>query len=92
MEKHSDCKFCHRINPDVKGFNIFFEIIKIQNYITKSKEEKLKDKFAKELLSYMSNISKPSKHITYFVQKILPTLSKWLSMINIVLNQKKNQK
>ena len=90
MEKHSDCKFCHRINPDVKGFNIFFEIIKIQNYITKSKEEKLKGKFTKELLSY--NISKPSKHITYFVQKILPTLSKWLSMINIVLNQKKNQK
>ena len=29
MEKHSDRKFFHRINPDVKGFDIFFEIIKI---------------------------------------------------------------
>ena len=39
----------------------------------------------------MSNISKPLKHIRYFVKKILPTLSKCSSMINIVLNQKKNQ-
>ena len=68
MEKHSDCKFCHRINPDVKGFNIFFEIIKIQNYITKSKEEKLKGKFAKELLSFIPTFL---SH-----QNTLPILSK----------------
>ena len=23
-EKHSDCKFFHRINPDKEGFDIFF--------------------------------------------------------------------
>ena len=74
IEKHPDCKFFHRINPDVEGFDIFLEISKIQNYITKSNEEKLERKFAKELLSYMSNIYKTLKHIRYFVAKILPTL------------------
>ena len=39
IEKHPDCKFFHRINPDVEGFDIFLEISKIQNYITKSYEE-----------------------------------------------------
>ena len=52
IEKHPDCKFFHRINPDVEGFDIFLEISKIQNYITKSYEEKLKSKFAEELLNY----------------------------------------
>ena len=51
IEKHSDCKFFHRINPDAEGFDIFIEISKIQNYITQSNEEKLKSKSAKELLS-----------------------------------------
>ena len=74
MEKCSDCKFFHKINPDVEGFDIFLEISKIQTYIMQSKEEKLKSKFAKELLSYLSSVSKPSKHIRYFVEKIQPTL------------------
>ena len=30
IEKYSDCKFFHRINPDVEGFDIFLEISKIQ--------------------------------------------------------------
>ena len=64
IEKHSDCKFFRRINPDVS---------KIQNYITQSNKEKLKSKFAKELLNYICSISKPLKHFRYFSEKILPT-------------------
>ena len=41
LEKHSDFKLFHRINPDADGFGIFLEIIKIQNYITQSSKEKL---------------------------------------------------
>ena len=74
IEKYSDCRFVHRINPDVEGFDIFLEISKIQTYITQSNKEKLKSKFAKELLSYVSSVSKPLKYIRYFVKKILPTL------------------
>ena len=74
IEKHSDCKFFHRINPDVVGFNIFVEISKIKNYINKSNENKIKSKFAKELLNYILSISKRLKRIRYFVEKILPTL------------------
>ena len=29
IEKHPDCKFFHRINPDIEGFDIFLEIGKI---------------------------------------------------------------
>ena len=78
-KKHSDCKFINRINPDAEGFDIFVEICKIQNYITQSNEEEIKElenkmeeqknKFAKELLSYVSSISMSSKHIKYFVKK-----------------------
>ena len=46
----------------------------MQNYMTKPNEEKLKSKFAEESLNYISVISKPLKHIRYFVEKILPTL------------------
>ena len=74
IEKCYDCKFFHKINADVEGFDIFLEISKTQTYITQSNEEKLKSKFAKELLSYVSNVSKPLKHIRYFVEKIQPTL------------------
>ena len=42
IEKHTNGKFFHRINPDAEGFDIFLEISKIQNYITKSNEGKLK--------------------------------------------------
>ena len=37
IEKHSDCKFFHRIHPDAEGFDIFFEISKIQSYIIQMK-------------------------------------------------------
>ena len=40
IEKHSDCKFFHRINPDAEDFDIFLEISKIKNYIIQSNEEK----------------------------------------------------
>ena len=36
IEKNSDCKYFHRINPDAEGFEIFLEISKIKNYITQS--------------------------------------------------------
>ena len=42
IEKHSDCKFFHRISPDAEGFDTFLEVSKIQNYIPQSNEEKLK--------------------------------------------------
>ena len=74
IENHSYCKFFHRINLDAEGFDIFPEISKMQNYISQSNKEKLKSKFAKELLSYVSSISKPLKHIRYFVKKVLSTL------------------
>ena len=74
IEKNSDCKLFHRINVDAEGFDIFPEISKIQNYITQSNEEKLKSKFAKELLNYICSISKPLKRIKYFIKKIQPTL------------------
>ena len=73
-EKNSDCKLFHRINVDAEGFDIFPEISKIQNYITQSNEEKLKSKFAKELLNYICSIFKPLKRIKYFIKKIQPTL------------------
>ena len=72
IEKYSDCKFFHRINPDIEGFGIFLEISKIQTYITQSNEN-LKSKIAKELLNYMSSISKPLEYIRYFIEKILST-------------------
>ena len=37
IKKHSDCKFFHRIHPDAEGFDIFFEISKIQSYIIQMK-------------------------------------------------------
>ena len=50
---------------------------RIQNHIIestkqltkKSTKEEMKNKFAKELLDYMSSISKPLKHIKYFIKK-----------------------
>ena len=66
IEKRLNCKF-YGINPDTENFDIFVEISKIQNHINKSNEEKFKSKFAKELLSYISSISKPLKCIKYFI-------------------------
>ena len=73
IKEYLNCKF-HRINPDVKGFGIFLEIGKMQNYITQSNEEKLRSKLVQELLNYISSISKPLKYIRYFVEKIAPTV------------------
>ena len=73
IKERLNCKF-HRINPDVEGFDIFLEISKIQNYITQSNKEKLKSKFANELLNYMWSITKTLKHIRYFVKNILLTM------------------
>ena len=50
------------------------EIKKLKNKI-KEQENKIKEqksKFAKELLSYVSSISMPAKHIQYFVKKLPP--------------------
>ena len=65
IEKHPDCKFFHRINADLEGFDIFLETSKIQNYITHLNEENLKSKFAEELLNYISSISNSLKRIRY---------------------------
>ena len=62
--------------PDA-SFDLDFEIAKIDNYINKSSvksvvnlaEKSLKEKFAKELLNYISRISKPLKHIRPFIKK-----------------------
>ena len=86
IEKHSDCKFFHRINPDAEGFDIFLEIGKIQNDIAQSNEEKLKSKSEKELLSYVSSISKLLKYIKYFVKKYYPHCKTWKTH-----KQKENQ-
>ena len=43
IEKHPDCKFFHRINSDAEGFDTFFEISKIEDYITQSNKERLKE-------------------------------------------------
>ena len=51
--------------------------IKGQEDKIKKQEDKVKEqksKFVKELLSYVSSISMPLRHIRYFVKKILPTL------------------
>ena len=72
-EKHLNCKF-HKINPDAGNFDILVEISLIQNYITKSNEEKMKMKFARELSSYMSSISKLLKYIRNFIKKAPPTI------------------
>ena len=58
IEKHSDCRFFRKINPNSEDFGMSLEISKIQNYITQSSEEKLKIKFAKELRNYICSIKK----------------------------------
>ena len=64
-----------RTNPDAADFNMNRRLKnQIYKHIIKSKEEKLKSKFAKELLSYTSSIFVPLKPIKYFVTKMLPTL------------------
>ena len=57
IKEHLSCKF-HMINADIEGFDIFLEIRKIQNYITQLNKENQKCKIAKQLLNYISSISK----------------------------------
>ena len=73
IEKELNCVF-FKTNPDAADFNINKLNNQIFKHIIQSKEEKLKNKFAKELLSYVSSIFIPLKPIKYFVKKILPTL------------------
>ena len=74
-----------RINTDFDpeaSFDLDVKIAKIYNYINESSvklavnlaEKPLKEKFAKNLINYISSTSKPLKHIKYFVKNILPTL------------------
>ena len=63
------------IIPDVENFDLDVEIATIYNHIKESflklavtsADKFLKEKFAKELLSYISNISKPLKQIMHFI-------------------------
>ena len=73
IEKELNCVF-FKINPDAADFNINKLNNQIFKHIIQLKEEKLKNRFAKELLSYVSSIFIPLKPIKYFVKKILPTL------------------
>ena len=73
IEKERNCVFVGT-NPDSADFNINKLTNQIFKHIIQSKEEKLKNTFAKELLSYVSKIFIPLKPIRYFVKKILPTL------------------
>ena len=65
-----------RINPDAENFDLDVEIAKICNYINESPvrlavklvEKYLKERFAKELLSFMSSFSKFFKSVRYFVK------------------------
>ena len=68
IEKEINCVFT-RTNPDAADFNMNRLRNQIYKHIIKSKEEKLKSKFAKDLLSYTSSmfiLLKPMKH---FVKK-----------------------
>ena len=82
-----------RINSDlhpVAVFDLDVEIAKIYNYIYESflklpvnpSEKSLKEKFGKELLSYMSSISKRLNYIKDVIKKILPTWKKRLIVLN----------
>ena len=58
IEKHSDCKFFYRINPDAEGFDIFFEISKIQSYIAQSNKEKLQKEKKAEITELKEKLKK----------------------------------
>ena len=78
-EKELGCKFI-RINPTKKGFNIFIEIGRIQNYIAMSIKNSTKKTLIDELsekllgLELKSNNSIKTKCLKYVAQKVLPTL------------------
>ena len=69
-------KHISQSNKEKLGSEKEVKIKKLKNKI-KEQENKIKEqksKFAKELLSYVSSIFMPVKHIKYFVKKILPSL------------------
>ena len=73
--KNQIYKHISQSNKEKLGSEKEVKIKKLKNKI-KGQENKIKEqksKFSKELLSYVSSISMPAKHIQYFV-KILPTL------------------
>ena len=75
IEKELGCKFI-RINPAKENFNIFVEIGKIQNCITKSTKKSLIDNLSKRLLGleFKSNNSIKTKCFKYVVKHILPAI------------------
>ena len=87
-EKHSDCKFFHKVNPDAMAFFFFFffffEISKIQGYIAQSNKEKLEKekeieiKEQKEKLKKLEtqNKKKINKKKTQQVTKLVIILEK----------------
>ena len=73
IEKELNCVFI-TTNSDAVDFNMNRLKNQIYKHIIESKEEKLKIKFAKELLSFVYSIIIPLKPIKNFVKKILPAL------------------
>ena len=75
IEKELDCVFI-RTNPDAADFKMNRLKNQIYKHIIKSKKEKLKRKFAKELLIYASSIFIQLKPIKNYVKKYLPHCEK----------------
>ena len=75
IEKELNCVFI-TTNPDAANFNMNRLKNQIYKHIIKSKEENLKSKFAKELLTYPSSIFIPLKPIKHFVKKYFPHCKK----------------
>ena len=83
IENKLGCEFI-RTNPAKENVNIFVEIDKIQNYITKSTKELTEESTKKSLiyelskkllrLEFKSNNSIKTKCVKYVVKKILPTI------------------
>ena len=72
--KNQIYKHISQSNKEKLGSEKEVKIKKLKNKI-KEQENKIKEqksKFAKELLSYVSSISMPAKHIQYFVKKLPP--------------------
>ena len=87
-----------RINPDKPGFDDYEEFGRVSSYIAESIKKQTKKSLTNDLskrllgLEFKSNHSIKSKCLKWIVEKIPPTIKKkWLNMINIILNQKKNQ-
>ena len=83
IENELGCEFI-RINSANKNFNIFVEIGKIQNHITKPNKKLAQESTKKSLIDELSNKllrlefksdnSIKTKCLKYVVKKILPTL------------------